>query len=74
MPLLLRAIITGFGYKLGAEVARYVATRVGLVKPDKAAAEQTKEDIPDGISHVPDEGEDEPDLPDDELTDDEAVA
>jgi hypothetical protein len=52
MPLLLRAIITGFGYKLGAELGRYVATRVGLVKPEQAAAEEKTEDIPDGITLV----------------------
>ncbi len=60
MPLLLlRAIITGFGYKLGAEMGRYVAMRIGLVKPEQAAKEQKDEDIPDGITHV------DPDEPDD---------
>jgi hypothetical protein len=67
MPLILRAIITGFGYKLGAELGRFVATRVGLIKSDKAAKEEVEEDIPDGITHVP--ANDAPD-DDDERRDD----
>ncbi|MEM6992512.1 MAG: hypothetical protein AAF721_18505 [Myxococcota bacterium] len=59
MHLLLRAIITGFGYKLGAEIARYAATRVGLIDKETAAKESTKETIPDGITTVP--GDDVPD-------------
>lgn len=74
MPLLLRAIITGFGYKLGAEVGRYVATRIGLVKSEAAAKEQKDEDIPDGITHVdPDEPLDDDDpSPDSKSDDDDA--
>lgn len=43
MPLLLRAIITGFGYKLGAELGRYVAEKIGLKKPDNDG------ELPDGL-------------------------
>jgi hypothetical protein len=43
MPLILRAIITGFGYKLGAELGRYVAEKIGLKKPDGDGS------LPDGI-------------------------
>ena len=32
MPLILRAIITGFGYKIGAELGRYVAEKIGFGK------------------------------------------
>ena len=57
MPLILRAIITGFGYKLGAELGRYVAEKVGLKKPDNDGS------LPDGIVGTSpiaedDEGED----------------
>jgi hypothetical protein len=57
MPLILRAIITGFGYKLGAELGRWVATRVGLIESEKAKAEEPTEDMPDGITTVPPDGE-----------------
>ena len=43
MPLILRAIITGFGYKLGAELGRYVAEKIGLKKPDNDG------ELPDGL-------------------------
>jgi hypothetical protein len=43
MPLILRAIITGFGYKLGAELGRYVAEKIGLKKPDGDG------ELPDGL-------------------------
>ncbi len=70
MPLILRAIITGFGYKLGAELGRYVATKVGLVDPATAKTEEAEENLPDGIPiTVPggdeDEGEDDEDDEDD---------
>ncbi len=58
MPLILRAIITGFGYKLGAELGRYVATRIGLVEKDKAKKEEAEEDLPEGIPIVPPGAED----------------
>lgn len=53
MPLILRAIITGFGYKIGAELGRFVATKVGLVERDKAKAEEIEEELPDGIPIQP---------------------
>jgi hypothetical protein len=60
MPLILRAIITGFGYKIGAELGRYVATRIGLIEKEKAKADEPQEDVPDGITAVPPEdGDDE---------------
>lgn len=43
MPLILRAIILGFGYKLGAELGRYVAEKIGLKKPDDDG------ELPDGL-------------------------
>ena len=55
MPLILRAIITGFGYKLGAELARYAATRVGLIDKKQAQAEEVEEDLPEGIPLNPDD-------------------
>ncbi len=59
MPLILRAIITGFGYKLGAELGRYVATRVGLVDKAKAKSEEAEEDLPDGLpTNPPGDGDD----------------
>lgn len=54
MPLILRAIITGFGYKLGSELARYIATRVGLVDKDQARKDSKDEVIPDGVTTVED--------------------
>lgn len=68
LPLILRAIITGFGYKIGAELGRYVATRVGLIEGDKAKAEEPKEDFPDGITTVPPEDGDDLDEGDDGAT------
>lgn len=61
MPLILRAIITGFGYKLGAELGRFVATKVGLVDRDKAKAEEAEEELPEGIPiRPPGDGDDDP--------------
>jgi hypothetical protein len=61
MPLILRAIITGFGYKIGAELGRYVATRIGLIERDQAKAEEASEDLPEGIPiQPPGDGDDEP--------------
>ncbi|MCH9685501.1 MAG: hypothetical protein K0V04_28975 [Deltaproteobacteria bacterium] len=57
MQLLLRAIITGFGYKLGAEIGRYVATRIGLVDKQQAKTEEAEEDLPDGLPITPPGGE-----------------
>jgi hypothetical protein len=58
MPLILRAIITGFGYKIGAELGRYVATRLGLIEKEKAKAEEAEEDLPEGIPIVAPGGDD----------------
>ena len=55
MPLILRAIITGFGYKLGSELGRWAATRVGLIDKPKAQAEEAAEDLPDGLPMDPDD-------------------
>lgn len=59
MPLIIRAIITGFGYKIGAELGRYVAERVGLSKPKDKPAE---DDMPEGLPREPPTGgDDDPD-------------
>lgn len=49
----IKALITGFGYKLGAEVGRWVLTRMGLLDKDKAKAEEAEEDLPEGIPMRP---------------------
>lgn len=69
MHLLLRAIITGFGYKLGAELARYAATRAGLIEKEKAVKDSKEESIPDGITTVPGDDDGDPDVDDDERDD-----
>lgn len=46
MPLIIRAIITGFGYKIGAELGRYVSERIGLKKAEKAG----EPDFPEGLT------------------------
>ena len=59
MPqLLLRAIVTGFGYKIGAELGRFVAEKVGLVK--KQDEKKTEEDsgYPTGMEKRPDQDPD----------------
>ena len=53
LELFIKALITGFGYKLGAEIGRYVATRFGLVDKDKAKAEEAEEDLPEGLPKTP---------------------
>lgn len=68
MSLIWRAIITGFGYKLGAELARYACTRVGLIEKEQAAKDSREETIPTGISEVP---QDDDDLDPDRARDDE---
>ncbi|MCA9654869.1 MAG: hypothetical protein H6712_06130 [Myxococcales bacterium] len=55
MPLILRAIITGFGYKLGAELARYAATRIGLIDKQQAKEEEAAEDTTEGLPVEPDD-------------------
>lgn len=57
MPsLLLRAIITGFGYKIGAELARYVSERVGLKKPDPSPEQD--DGVPSGMTGEPGDDDD----------------
>jgi hypothetical protein len=51
MHLLLRAIITGFGYKIGSELGRLFAERVGLKKPERKRSEdQSDDDMPRDLS------------------------
>jgi hypothetical protein len=45
----IKALITGFGFKIGAEVGRWLATRAGIVEKDKAKAEEAEEELPEGI-------------------------
>lgn len=45
MNVLLRAIITGFGYKIGTELGRFVAEQTGLSEPAKKKKEP---DVPPG--------------------------
>ncbi len=52
MPLLLlRAIITGFGYKLGTELGRYVVDRFGRKKVAPPAAGESE--MPEGMPADP---------------------
>ena len=62
MPaLLLRAIVTGFGYKIGAELGRFVAEKVGLAKkPDEKKPAEEDSGYPTGMTEGPDP--DDPDL------------
>ncbi|MEM6292616.1 MAG: hypothetical protein AAGA54_15195 [Myxococcota bacterium] len=54
MPaLLLRAIVTGFGYKIGAELGRYVAEKVGLKKPEPKPEDDSG--VPNGMTGEPDD-------------------
>lgn len=59
MPaLLLRAIVTGFGYKLGAELGRLVAEKIGLKKEEADKKKKKKEEdeetgFPYGMSDAP---------------------
>ncbi len=53
MPLLIRAIITGFGYKLGSELGRYVVERFRRGRAKKPAAAEQEEDLPEGIVKEP---------------------
>lgn len=56
MPaLLLRAIVTGFGYKIGAELGRFVSEKVGLAKkPDEKKAAEEDSGYPTGMTDGPD--------------------
>lgn len=52
MPLLIRAIITGFGYKLGSELGRYVVDRFGKARAKKSAAAD-EDEVPDSLLKEP---------------------
>ena len=56
MPaLLLRAIVTGFGYKIGAELGRFLAEKVGLAKkPKEEKAAEEDSGYPTGMDDGPD--------------------
>lgn len=49
--LLLRAIITGFGYKLGTEAGKWLLAKVGPKKPEESAEAQG--DLPEGMPADP---------------------
>lgn len=53
LDLFIKALITGFGYKVGAEIGRWAATRLGLIDKEKAKAEEAEEDLPEGIGNKP---------------------
>jgi len=48
MQILLRAIISGFGYKIGSELGRFVIEKSGLHKKAPKAAAETEEARPPG--------------------------
>lgn len=52
MPLILRAIITGFGYKLGSELGRWVVDRFKR-KRKADEPEDTQDDLPEGLPKDP---------------------
>jgi hypothetical protein len=58
MQLLIRAIITGFGYRLGAELGRVVAERSGLAKPTDAGK---RDNLDEGVGTTPPSQTPEPD-------------
>jgi hypothetical protein len=65
MHLLLRAIITGFGYKIGSELGRLFAERVGLRKPEGSKSSEQQGDEDEMPRSVDDEPGDEPGEPGD---------
>jgi len=72
MPsLLLRAIVTGFGYKIGAELGRFVAEKVGLAKKEEKKAEEDS-GYPTGMENRPGDDPDHGD-PDDTDVEDSAA-
>jgi hypothetical protein len=48
--LLLRAIITGFGYKLGTEAGKYLLAKLG---PKQAEEVEAEGDLPEGMPADP---------------------
>lgn len=66
MPaLLLRAIVTGFGYKIGAELGRFVAEKVGLNKKDDEKKPDEETGYPNGMEGRPDQDPQDPGDPGD---------
>ena len=66
MPqLLLRAIVTGFGYKIGAELGRFVAEKVGLAKKQDEKKADEDSGYPTGMENRPDKDPDHGDPDDD---------
>jgi hypothetical protein len=55
LPLILRAIITGFGYKLGSELGKYVVDKFKRKRKrdDDEAEETAQEDLPEGLPKDP---------------------
>ena len=54
LPLIIRAIITGFGYKLGSELGKYVVDKVKRKPKDEAAEpDAASEDLPEGLPKDP---------------------
>jgi hypothetical protein len=61
LPLIVRAIITGFGYKIGTELAKYVTDKVAARKNKKAkkaaegeeAERASDEGLPEGLPTDP---------------------
>lgn len=66
MRLFLRAIITGFGYKLGAELGRYVVDKTGLNNKKKKGsnAASASGDMPEGMPPEPSKPDEDPETPD----------
>jgi hypothetical protein len=52
LPLILRAIITGFGYKLGSELGRWVVDRFKR-KRKAGEPDETQDDLPEGLPKDP---------------------
>ncbi len=54
LPLILRAIITGFGYKLGSELGKFVVDKVkARRKAEPESEEETQDDLPEGLPKDP---------------------
>jgi len=63
MQLFLRAIITGFGNKLGAELGRIVIEKTGLNNKKKKGSETASDtdDVPAGLPVEPSKPDEDPD-------------
>lgn len=54
LPLIFRAIITGFGYKLGSELGKFVVDKVkARRKAEPESEEETQDDLPEGLPKDP---------------------